>query len=327
MDQDLAPRIGQCMAQALASVRAASPAQAWQRCLRALQADTDLQAHVLLWQAGGVPPPSVAGPRLRILTATSAPGRSAAHDLLGAAACAGPPALLVELAPGCAGMVDMTGLACLVDCHVYEPAFAGELQAIVLHAVQQAMAQHPCRPCYLRLGTCALDAAGLRPTAPADAVAGLSLLRSATGPGARVQILGGGDAMEQVLRAGDRLGADHGVAADLWCVTSFSELARRGLAPLARGANGAPDGPVLGVTGRSRLLPELLRAHMPAGHRYATLGLPFPREDAFPAQPHPDDVPTCDAIVQAALSALQPRTVAPWQRPLSDAELVSQSCI
>jgi pyruvate dehydrogenase E1 component len=45
----------------------------------------------------------------------------------------------------------------------------------------------------------------------------------------RVQLLGSGTILREVLAAADLLEADHGVAADVWSVTSFTELARDGI--------------------------------------------------------------------------------------------------
>ena len=45
----------------------------------------------------------------------------------------------------------------------------------------------------------------------------------------RVQLLGSGTILREVLAAAELLEADHGVAADVWSVTSFTELARDGI--------------------------------------------------------------------------------------------------
>jgi len=57
------------------------------------------------------------------------------------------------------------------------------------------------------------------------------LFREAEQPGdaARVQLLGSGSILREVLAAADLLREDWGVAADVWSVTSFTELRRDGL--------------------------------------------------------------------------------------------------
>jgi pyruvate dehydrogenase E1 component len=59
------------------------------------------------------------------------------------------------------------------------------------------------------------------------------LLRDAgakAGDGPRVQLMGSGSILREVLAAADLLRDDFGVAADVWSVTSFTELHRDGLA-------------------------------------------------------------------------------------------------
>jgi pyruvate dehydrogenase E1 component len=45
----------------------------------------------------------------------------------------------------------------------------------------------------------------------------------------RVQLLGSGSILREVLAAADMLAEEHGVTADVWSVTSFTELGREGM--------------------------------------------------------------------------------------------------
>ena len=77
--------------------------------------------------------------------------------------------------------------------------------------------------------------------------------------------------------------AEHGVGADVWSVTSFSELARDGIAKererrlqhsveedwIAQKLGGS-NAPVIAVSDYVRAVPESIRAYVPA--RYVTLG-------------------------------------------------------
>ena len=59
---------------------------------------------------------------------------------------------------------------------------------------------------------------------------GMYLLRESSVEGKpRVQLLGSGTILREVLAAAELLESDHGVAADVWSVTSFTELARDGI--------------------------------------------------------------------------------------------------
>ena len=46
----------------------------------------------------------------------------------------------------------------------------------------------------------------------------------------RVQLLGSGAILREVIAAGQLLRDDFGIASDVWSVTSFSELQREGMA-------------------------------------------------------------------------------------------------
>ena len=58
---------------------------------------------------------------------------------------------------------------------------------------------------------------------------GLYLLRPGAGEGPRVQLLGSGTTVREVMAAAELLASEFGVAADVWSVTSFTELRRDGL--------------------------------------------------------------------------------------------------
>jgi pyruvate dehydrogenase E1 component len=112
------------------------------------------------------------------------------------------------------------------------------------------------------------------------------LLRSSDGDGPRVQLLGSGTILREVLAAADLLAADYGIASDVWSATSFTELRRDGLAAerhtmLHPGAEprlsyvaeclaGRPAGPVVAATDYIRTYPDQIRAFVP--QRYTVLG-------------------------------------------------------
>jgi pyruvate dehydrogenase E1 component len=58
---------------------------------------------------------------------------------------------------------------------------------------------------------------------------GMYLLREGEGDGPRVQLLGSGTILREVLAGADLLRDDFGVSADVWSVTSFTELHRDGI--------------------------------------------------------------------------------------------------
>jgi pyruvate dehydrogenase E1 component len=99
-----------------------------------------------------------------------------------------------------------------------------------------------------------------------------------------VTLLGSGAILTEVLKAATQL-ASEGVAATVVSVTSWSELARDGVAceqrMLAGEAAGKPwiaqlldgtQGPVVAATDYVRAVPEAVRAFLPTGRRFLTLG-------------------------------------------------------
>jgi pyruvate dehydrogenase E1 component len=102
-----------------------------------------------------------------------------------------------------------------------------------------------------------------------------------TGGGA-LQLLGAGCILQEVLAAAKRLRADWGVQADVWSVTSFTELRRDGMA-CERAARfgeareswvarclGETRGPVIAASDYVRAVADLIRPYVP--RRYVVLG-------------------------------------------------------
>ena len=135
----------------------------------------------------------------------------------------------------------------------------------------------------------------------------------------QVQLLGAGTILREVIAAGELLEADCGIAADVWSVTSFTELARDGAATerLATGCIRArrrkrhgsrsssrdTQGPVIVATDYVRAVAEQIRAAC-RGRRYVALGTDgFGRSDTRAALRDFFEV-SRQHIVVAALAAL-----------------------
>ena len=101
----------------------------------------------------------------------------------------------------------------------------------------------------------------------------------------RAQLLGSGAILGETLAAADLLQQDFGVAADVWSVTSYSELRRDGqeterwnrLHPLDAARQGFVEtsladtrGPVIAATDYMKTVAEQIRPFV--GRRYVTLG-------------------------------------------------------
>ena len=141
--------------------------------------------------------------------------------------------------------------------------------------------------------------------------------RGATSSG-RVTLLGSGAILTEVIKAAQILAAQ-GIASDVFSVTSWSELARDGLAceqralrgeatpgvPFVAQQLGASAGPVIAATDYVRAVPESVRAFMPEGRRYLSLGTDgFGRSDTRAALREFFGV-DAESIVRAARHGLQ----------------------
>jgi pyruvate dehydrogenase E1 component len=178
------------------------------------------------------------------------------------------------------------------NCVAYDPAFAYELAVLVQHGMQRMCRDRDDVFFYLTVTNENLA----QPSLPAGAEAGIvrGLYRLPAGslapalpvaPAARCTLLGSGAILHEVLAAAALLAADWNVAAEVCSVTSFSELAREAMAAERRGDE--PDaveppyvtqtlasthGPIVAATDYVRAVPEQIRAWIPEGRRYATLG-------------------------------------------------------
>ena len=191
------------------------------------------------------------------------------------------------------------------NCVAYDPCFSYEL-AVILHDGMRRMLKEQEDVFYY---VTVMNENYAHPPMPAGAEEGIRkgmhLYRRANGKGRRVCLLGSGTILREVIAAADTLDREHGVAADIWSVTSFTELRREALdcemngrIPwLAQCLDGAST--TIAATDYVRALPELVRAWVPG--RYQTLGTDgFGRSDTRAALRAYFGVDS-HAIVRAAL--------------------------
>jgi pyruvate dehydrogenase E1 component len=114
---------------------------------------------------------------------------------------------------------------------------------------------------------------------------GMYLLREGTGEGPRVQLLGSGAILREVIAGAELLEGDFGVSSDIWSVTSFTELRREGLEverwnrlhpteeqrrPWVESSLAGRAGPFVAATDYVRSFADQIRPFVPG--RYAVLG-------------------------------------------------------
>jgi len=189
--------------------------------------------------------------------------------------------------------------ATIPNCISYDPTFAYEVAVIVHDGMRRMCAEQEDVFYYLTL----MNENYAHPPMPEGAaegiVRGMYLFRDGQIPepqgknrknaGAsvpRVQLLGSGTILQEVIAAADLLAADFGVVADVWSCTSFTELARDGIATerwnmlhpgeerrvshVESSLAGRPEGPVVAASDYMRAFAEQVRPYVPG--RYRVLG-------------------------------------------------------
>jgi pyruvate dehydrogenase E1 component len=115
------------------------------------------------------------------------------------------------------------------NCRAYDPTFAYELAVIVQDGLRRMVAEREDVFFYLTV----MNENYPHPPLPAGAeegiLRGMHLIREVDGDGPRVQLMGSGAILREVMAAAELLHEDYGVGAAVWSATSFSELRREGL--------------------------------------------------------------------------------------------------
>ena len=182
--------------------------------------------------------------------------------------------------------------ATIPNCRAWDPAFAGEMAVIVAHGMQEMLVDQRDVFYYITL----MNENYAQPDLP-EAMHG-DLLQgcyhfghwpaqspvAGNAPTRQVTLLGSGAILTEVIQAAALLAAQ-GVAVDVFSVTSWSELAREAVActEAAAADTAAPlpfitrqlqrsAGNIIAATDYVRAVPEALRAYLPEGRRYTTLG-------------------------------------------------------
>ncbi len=176
--------------------------------------------------------------------------------------------------------------ATVPNCVAYDPTYAYELAVILHDGLRRMYGEQESVFYYVTLGNENYEHPPLPEGAAEGIVRGMYLLREAEGAGPRLQLLGSGAILREVLAAADLLREDFGVAADVWSVTSFSELQREGTElerwnllhpespPRASYVESRlaarPPGPVVAATDWVRAHADQIRRFVP--RRYHVLG-------------------------------------------------------
>jgi pyruvate dehydrogenase E1 component len=175
--------------------------------------------------------------------------------------------------------------ATIPNCRAYDPAFAGELAVIVDRGMREMLVEQHDVFYYVTLMNENYAQPDLPPAAHEGVIRG-GYRHARFGDETarrRLTLLGSGAILREVIEAARQLAAD-GIPCDVVSVTSWSELARDGVACEQRAMAGegesapyvaellAGSGPVIAASDYVRAVPESIRAYVPQGRRYVTLG-------------------------------------------------------
>jgi pyruvate dehydrogenase E1 component len=169
------------------------------------------------------------------------------------------------------------------NCVSYDPAYAYELAVIVHDGLRRMIGEQEDVFYYLTV----MNENYRHPPIPEGAEEGIlrGMHRIREIEGAQVRLLGSGTILREVEAAAQLLGSDFGVPADVWSVTSFTELRREGLArdraarlhpgddpgqPWVARCLGGSDAPVVAATDYVKALANGISGWVPA--RYEVLG-------------------------------------------------------
>lgn len=214
-------------------------------------------------------------------------------------------------------------------CRAFDPCYAYELAVILEHGMRDMLERQHDVFYYLTV----MNENYVHPSMPDGVEEGIlrGMYRIRVGDSSsdlRVQLMGSGAILREALAASNLLERDWNIAADVWSVTSFTELRRSGLEVERRNrfrpANRRElswveecvvptQGPVIAASDYVRAVPDLIRTWVP--RRYITLGTDgFGRSDTRGALRSFFEIDH-KSIALAAISAL------------ADEELVSRSLV
>ncbi len=209
--------------------------------------------------------------------------------------------------------------ATIPNCVSYDPTYAHELAVIIHHGLKRMVERQENVYYYLTVMNENYPHPGLKPGDEEGIVRGMYLLRAGQPATQRVQLLGSGTILREVQAAAELLEKDWNVGADVWSVTSFTELRRDGmdcerwnlLHPTDKPRQAyvtqqlaAQTGPIVASTDYMKLFADQIRPFVPKGRDYRVLGTDgFGRSD-FRAKLREHFEINRHFVVVAALKAL-----------------------
>jgi len=176
------------------------------------------------------------------------------------------------------------------NCRPYDPTFGFEVAVIVQDGMRRMMTEQEDVYYYITLMNENYGHPDMPEGAAEGILKGMYLLKDGGKPKKnepRVQLMGSGTILREVIAAAELLEKDFGVSADIWSCPSFTELRRDGVdverwnrlhpeaAPKKSWIGSQLEGragPVIAATDYVRAFAEQVRAYLPRGVHYTALG-------------------------------------------------------
>ena len=179
--------------------------------------------------------------------------------------------------------------ATIPNCISYDPTFSYEVAVIIADGLRRMYAEQDDVFYYITVMNENYQHPAMPDGAEDGIVKGMYLFREGSAgkkSAARVQLLGSGTILREVIAAADLLEQDWNVAADVWSAPSFTELGREGMATerwnmlhpteerrqsfVESQLSGRPDGPAIAATDYVRAFADQIRPYV--NRRYRVLG-------------------------------------------------------
>ncbi len=176
--------------------------------------------------------------------------------------------------------------AFIPNCRAYDPTFAYELAVILRDGMKKMYEDQHNVFYYVTVMNENYVQPGMPEGVEDGIIKGMYLYRQGSRKKKRVQLLGSGTILREVIAAAALLEDEWNIAADVWSVTSFTELYREAAdverwnmlhpmdtprVPYLTGTLAKQKGPLVAATDYIRSFPEQIRPYV-GDHDYVTLG-------------------------------------------------------
>jgi len=173
------------------------------------------------------------------------------------------------------------------NCVSYDPTFAYELAVIIHDGLRRMITHQQDVFYYITVMNENYEQPAMLSGAEEGILKGMYLFREGSKRKQRIQLMGSGTILREVIAAGELLESDWGIAADIWSATSMTELRREGLAidrwnmlhpqaqprvPYVTQCLEKRAGPIVAATDYIKTYADQIRPYVPRERVYRVLG-------------------------------------------------------